>query len=396
MNGNTMEQMTLFEDVVLKATDKCGQTSGTYDYFADEIGLTAQQLDELTFAGKGGYISKWKRKIRFIQQSLKLKGLISRGDELGQWYVTIKGKSHLTKIVRGSARVYFVTKQGIAIWGYAQDVGKLFKNEVSLIITSPPYLLTKDRQYGNIGTTQVDYVANLLELAASWIDMLTPDGSIVLNIGPSYKKGCGHQSLHVERLLIALEDQLGLHLVQKFAWWSPNKMPTGHHVTKTKKHCVNAMEDFLWLSPNPKIVKSDNQMVKVEYSDKQKKMIENQMSRKGAVSWRPSGNRVDDASFYADNGGAIPHNILISSPEGSNSAYSRHCKKSGLPRHPAMFSSDLPGFFIKFLTDEGDFVFDPFLGSATVGLAAENCNRFWGGCEVFRQYLEGAKFRFGL
>ncbi|MFK5892886.1 MAG: DNA methyltransferase [Pseudomonadota bacterium] len=390
-----MEQLSLFEDTVLQATQSCGNTSGTYDYFAEKIGLTQQQLDEMTFAGKGGNISKWKRKIRFVQQSLKHKGLISRKTKLGHWCVTIKGKSHLTKIVRGCAKVYFVTKRGIAIWGYAQDVGGLFRNEVSLVITSPPYLLTKDRSYGNIGTTENEYVNTLVELASSWIDMLTPDGSIVINIGPSYRAGSGYQSLHVERLLIALEDQLGLHLVQKFAWWSPSKLPTGYHVTKTKKHCVNAMEEFLWLSPNPLSVKSNNQNVLVEYSEKQKILIKQQMSRKGAVSLRPSGNSINDKSFYADNGGAIPHNILIASPEGSNSPYSRHCREMKLPRHPAMFSIDIPQFFIKFLTDKGDMVFDPFLGSATVGLAAENNNRFWGGCDVIRQFLEGAKFRFG-
>lgn len=394
-----MKQLTLpfIEDAVLHAVQITSKTSEIYNEFAKIVGLSEEELEKEVFAGhKAGMVSKWKRKIRFIQQTLKSKGFIKRGQKYGSWFVTKKGKDQLglTHINPGLAKIYFVTNSGFALWAYAEDMPKIFKNEISLIITSPPYLLTKDKSYGNIGANDKQWVQNMLDLAAGWKDMLTPDGSIVLNIGGSYKKDMGYQNLHIERLLIALEDQLDIHLCQKFQWWNPCKMPTGHHVTKIKKHCVNAVEEFLWLSPNPKKAKANNQNVLVEYSEKHKKLILNQISRKPSVRWRPSDQRASDQTFYADNGGAIPHNILISAPEGANSKYSRFCKENKLPRHPAMFNFVLPEFFIKLLTNEGDFVFDPFLGSCTTGYAAQINNRYWGGSELIKQWLDGGKSRF--
>jgi site-specific DNA-methyltransferase (cytosine-N4-specific) len=390
-----MKQLPLFESTVLKATHIAGTTSKTYDYFANKIGLSESQMEKLTDSGKGGMVSKWKRRIRFIQQTLKSKGLIERGKNLGDWQVTGKGKECLTKAPRNSCQVYFVTKHGVAFWGDASTLSLIFKNEVDLIITSPPYLLTKNRSYGSLANDEASYVKALIEHVESWLPMLTQTGSIVLNLGPSYKKDAGHQSLYRERFLIQASDKLGLELVQKFTWWSPNKMPTGHYTTKLKTHCVNAVEDFYWMSLDPKQTKANNQAVLVSYSKRFKRMALNSMGRKGGVSVkRPSGHITNEDSFYSMNNGAIPHNLLIDVPEGSNSAYSQYCKANHLPRHPAMMPQRIPEFFINYLTDKEDFVMDPFFGSGKVGLAAETSGRYWAGSELVREYLDGAVSRF--
>lgn len=389
-----MEQLSIFEDAVLKATHKTGTTANTYKYFKRAVGLSDDELESKVFAGKAGMVSQWKRKIRFIQQTLKSKGLIQRGENLGQWNVTLKGRKLLSQAPKLTAKIYFVTKHGLAFWGDANTLPLLFEGEVDLIMTSPPYLLTKDRDYGNIGTSEQQYVDELTTMAKGWMKMLSPNGSIVLNIGDSYAPGTGRQSLHKERLLIALNDRLGLHLVQKFTWWSPNKMPTGHWVTKAKKHCVQSTEDFYVLSPSPKAIKADNRKVLVDYSDKFKAMIEKSLSKKPAVKMRPSGQVVNETSFYADNGGAIPHNLLVDTPEGANSAYSLYCKKHKLPRHPAMFPTQIPSFFIRYLTNVNDLVVDPFLGSGVTAYAAEMLQRRWCGTELIKEYLDGACGRF--
>jgi DNA modification methylase len=64
------------------------------------------------------------------------------------------------------------------------------------------------------------------------------------------------------------------------------------------------------------------------------------------------------------------------------------------PPHPARFSVQLPEFFIKFLTAEGDLVLDPFAGSCTTGEAAERLSRKWIGFEPVPDYLDAARFRF--
>jgi site-specific DNA-methyltransferase (cytosine-N4-specific) len=220
--------------------------------------------------GKDGMRLKWQHKIRSIQQNLKARGLIEKAPTKGHWKVTPRGKSQLTQSPKGQPKMYFTTAMGVSFWGYGDEVAKLYRNEIDLIITSPPYLLGKDREYGNIGDTLI--------------------------------KGAGYQSLAKERLLIALEDRLGLHLMQKFHWYSPSKPVNNWWTTHAKKHCITATEDFLWLSIDPKSAKASNQNVLVDYSEKWKKHIES-AQRKSPVqsNIRPSGNSNNPDSFSKDN-----------------------------------------------------------------------------------------------
>lgn len=389
-----MNQLSLLTQTVLDGVNNTGNTQGVYTHVSRKLGISKTEMEEVVYIGSSMKTSYWKRRIRFIQQNLKQLGLIDNAEDRGKWKVTTKGQQSLTFMHSKGMKIGFVTKSGIAFWGSAEHLPEMFKGEVDLIVTSPPYLLTNKRDYGDIGSDEKSYVENILKLAEGWMSMLTSTGSIVLNIGDSYKKGAGYQSLHKERLLIALEDKLGLHLIQKFTWWNPSKAPNGYWTTHAKRDLVQATEDFFWLSPNPKEANACNQRVKVEYSETQKKLIKQQMGRKGAVSLKPSGNSANPETFYSDNGGAIAHNILIASPEGANSKYSRHCKENNLPRHPAMFNYELPEFFIKFLTRPGQVVADPFFGSGNTGYAAEKNGRNWIGSDTVREYLCGAQFRF--
>jgi site-specific DNA-methyltransferase (cytosine-N4-specific) len=108
---------------------------------------------------------------------------------------------------------------------------------------------------------------------------------------------------------------------------------------------------------------------------------------------RPSGHDISD-KFQKDNQGAIPPNLLSLANTESNSAYLRRCKEAGIKPHPARFPVDFPKFFIDFLTDEGDIVFDPFAGSNTTGQAAEATGRRWLAFEIDEMYLRGSIYRF--
>ena len=54
----------------------------------------------------------------------------------------------------------------------------------------------------------------------------------------------------------------------------------------------------------------------------------------------------------------------------------------------------LASFFIQFLTDPGDLVFDPFGGSNTTGFVAECLGRQWISVELKEDYLGQTKIRF--
>ena len=119
---------------------------------------------------------------------------------------------------------------------------------------------------------------------------------------------------------------------------------------------------------------------------------------------RPSGHNIKSSFDQIIAGGAIPPNVFEDAPDdflkfGNNSAndvYTMRCKEAGVKIHPARFPASLPDFFMRFLTDEGDVVLDPFAGSNTTGAVAENLNRSWLAIETVADYLTASKFRFDL
>jgi site-specific DNA-methyltransferase (cytosine-N4-specific) len=54
----------------------------------------------------------------------------------------------------------------------------------------------------------------------------------------------------------------------------------------------------------------------------------------------------------------------------------------------------LASFFINFLTERGDLVFDPFAGTNTTGYCAEKLGRRWAAVEIDPQYGSQALVRF--
>jgi site-specific DNA-methyltransferase (adenine-specific) len=61
--------------------------------------------------------------------------------------------------------------------------------------------------------------------------------------------------------------------------------------------------------------------------------------------------------------------------------------------HPATFPLQLAMDHIASWSNEGDVVYDPFMGSGTSGLAAKKLNRSWLGSEVSPEYVEIAQKR---
>ena len=54
------------------------------------------------------------------------------------------------------------------------------------------------------------------------------------------------------------------------------------------------------------------------------------------------------------------------------------------------FPTELPEYFVRFLTDKGDLVVDPFAGSCVTGEVAERLDRRWVCVDLEEEYLEGA------
>ncbi|HVX26969.1 MAG TPA: site-specific DNA-methyltransferase [Parafilimonas sp.] len=108
---------------------------------------------------------------------------------------------------------------------------------------------------------------------------------------------------------------------------------------------------------------------------------------------RPSGHDITN-KFNKDHGGAIPPNVLELGNNESNSVYMLKSAEKGLKPHPARFPKRFAEFFINFLTQEEDTVFDPFAGSNTTGYVAEHLNRKWISCEINEEYIKNSMLRF--
>lgn len=65
----------------------------------------------------------------------------------------------------------------------------------------------------------------------------------------------------------------------------------------------------------------------------------------------------------------------------------------GNKQHPTEKPVDLMQYYISNSSNEGDIVFDPFMGSGSTGVAAKNLNRDFIGIELDENYFEIAKSR---
>jgi len=282
----------------------------------------------------------------------------------------------------------FETRRGQVYEGDALEILRSMPDDsVNLVITSPPYALEFKKEYGN--ESQAEYVGWFLPFAREVRRVLTDDGSFVVNIGGAWQKGHPVRSLYHFRLLIALVDEVGLHLAQEVYWYNPAKMPTpAEWVNVQRIRVKDSVEPCWWLSKTER-PKASNRNVLVPYSDDMVKLIQ----RGFRPMKRPSGHMAK-ATFQKENGGAIPGNVLTLGNNDSNGSYLARVAEAGLKIHPARFPVQLPEWFIKFLTDPGDLVLDIFGGSMTTGWAAERTGRNWIGIEVVPEYVGASRLRF--
>src|SRR5690242_17236600 len=79
---------------------------------------------------------------------------------------------------------YYFTEYGAAYLGDSLEVLRaLPSNSVNTVITSPPYALHFQKEYGNV--TKNDYVKWFIPFATEVLRVLVSDGSFILNIGGS-------------------------------------------------------------------------------------------------------------------------------------------------------------------------------------------------------------------
>ncbi|KAB8332074.1 site-specific DNA-methyltransferase [Scytonema tolypothrichoides VB-61278] len=283
---------------------------------------------------------------------------------------------------------YYSQKNGAIYLGDSLKLLTFLEDSsINLILTSPPFALTRKKEYGNESAEK--YIEWFLPFAYEFKRVLADNGSFVLDLGGAYLPGSPVRSIYQYELLVRLCKEVGFFLAQEFYHYNPARLPTpAEWVTIRRIRVKDSVNVVWWLSKTPH-PKADNRKVLKPYSQSMKQLLKNGYKAK----IRPSGHDISD-KFQKDNKGAIPPNLLEIANTESNSVYLRRCKAAGIKPHPARFPQSFAEFFINFLTDEGDFVLDSFAGSNTTGFVAEMLQRRWISFEIAENYIIGSRYRF--
>ena len=232
-----------------------------------------------------------------------------------------------------------------------EDVCKsdLFTSEfIDLIVTSPPYNVGIDYDSNDDTLSYEDY----LDFSREWIqncyEWSKPHARLLLNIPLDKNKG-GHRSVGADLTRIAQAVDWKYHatiiwnegnISRRTAWGS-------------------------WMSASAPYVIAPVELIVILYKESWKKQLgskKSDISRDEFMAW-------------------------------TNGVWTFNGESKKRIGHPAPFPRELPYRCIKLFSYVGDVVFDPFLGSGTTLIEAQNNDRFGVGVEIDSGYCELAQKR---
>jgi adenine-specific DNA-methyltransferase len=231
-------------------------------------------------------------------------------------------------------------------------------NFVQLVVTSPPYNLGKPYE-GKLEMKQ--YLEQQKAVIEECVRILKPQGSICWQVGNYVDNG---EIIPLDILLYPIFAGLGLHLRNRIVW-------TFGHGLHASKRFSGRYEVILWFTKTDEYV-FNLDAVRVPQKYPNKKHFKG--PHKGELSGNPLGKNPEDVWD-------IPN------------VKSNHIEKTD---HPAQFPIELIERLVLSMTNEKDWIYDPFLGYGTSALAALIHNRKAIGSEIFTEYNRITKDRLGL
>ncbi len=238
---------------------------------------------------------------------------------------------------------------------------------VKLIITSPPYNLGKE--YENKVSIE-NYLAEQEKTLKKLCRILHPEGSICWQVGNFVEKG---EVFPLDIYYYPLFKNMGFHLRNRIIWHF------GHGL-HTSKRFSGRYETILWFTKSEDYTFNlDPVRVPSKYPGKRHYKGPN----KGKPSGNPQGKNPSDvwadlAAEWESGFWDIP-NVKSNHPEKTE--------------HPCQFPVELVERCILALTNEDDWVFDPYAGVGSTLVAAIRQNRRAMGSEQDANYVQFAKDR---
>jgi len=237
-------------------------------------------------------------------------------------------------------------------------------NTFDLIVTSPPYADRRKHTYGGIPPEK--YVEWFLPRSEQFLRVLKLTGTFILNIKEKAENGERHT--FVLELILALRKQ-GWLWTEEFIWHKKNCYPG-----KWPNRFRDAWERCLQFNKTRQF-KMNQEAVMVPMGNWREARLKS-LGRNDIVRFDSqvgSGFGKNIANWIGRDK-AYPTNVLHLATECGNKS------------HSAAFPQELPEWFIKLFTDEGDLVLDPFVGSGTTCAAAQHLRRNSVGIEVLAEF----------
>jgi len=250
-----------------------------------------------------------------------------------------------------------------------KEIKTIKEDTVDLIFTSPPYADSRARTYGGVSPDK--YVDWFLPISKELLRVLKPDGTFILNI--KEKAVNGERHTYVIDLILAMREQ-GWVWTEEFIWHKKNSYPG-----KWPNRFRDSWERLLQFNKTRKFNMYQEEVM-VPMGDWANRRLKNlsetdkvrDPSRVGSGFGKNISNWIGREKAY-------PTNVLHMATETRNKS------------HSAVFPEDLPEWFIKLFTRQGDWVLDPFMGSGTTVRVAQKMKRNAIGIEILPEYFQLAQ-----
>lgn len=267
-----------------------------------------------------------------------------------------------------------------------QILNELPENSVNMCVTSPPYWGLRDYETkpakwndgwsGELGTENEakDYINHLCDIFDGVKRVLKEDGTCWVNIGDTYKKKC----LCMIPFLFALEMvKRGWILRNVIIWHKPRCVPLG------VKDRFTVDFEYIFF-----------------FSKRQKYYFEQQLEpfKSSTLKSAQNCNCNDKSKYYqgfnSKNQNIFHNKLLNNELKGRNKRTVWSISPQSFHgEHTATYPMKLIETPTKAGCPVGGIVLDPFMGSGTTAIVAEQLNRNWIGIELNPKYIEMAEER---
>ncbi|GHV03183.1 methyltransferase [Campylobacterota bacterium] len=225
-------------------------------------------------------------------------------------------------------------------------------HSVKLVVTSPPYNIGKE--YEKKSDLSV-YYKHQEQIIDECVRTLTDDGSICWQIGNFVSNS---EIVPLDIFLFPIFQKHNLRLRNRIVW------QFGHGLHASKRFS-GRYETILWFTKSDQYT-FNLDAVRVPQKYPSKKYFKG--PRIGELSCNPLGKNPSD---------------IWDIPNVKNN----HIEKT---IHPCQFPIELIERLVLSMTNERDFVFDPFAGAGSTIAAAAKNNRIGIGCEIIKEYHDVA------